>query len=227
MVTEFISSLQCRERYAMAKRKRKELTLQEKVEVIDFKNKNPATALRQIANKFQCGKTQIQSILRDQQNLLDKSTASGNATSKRTRTCRFQDIDLAMLEWFRKARSKNIPVSGPILQQKACAVAAQMGMGQEFKASNGWLEKFKIRYNIKGMTVGGESGEVREETLQSWKERLPVILAGYSPQDILNMDETAKFYLALPNKSLSEAAKQCRGGKPGAPNKDIVQNHLT
>ena len=94
-----------------------------------------------------------------------------------------------MLEWFRKARSKNIPVSGPILQQKGCAVAAQMGMGQEFKASNGWLEKFKIRYNIKGMTVSGESGEVREETVQSWKERLPVILAGYSPQDILNMDE--------------------------------------
>lgn len=39
MVTEFISSLQCRERYAMAKRKRKELTLQEKVEVTDLKTK--------------------------------------------------------------------------------------------------------------------------------------------------------------------------------------------
>ena len=110
----------------MAKRKQKELTLQDKVEVIDFKNKNPATALRQIANKFQCGKTQIQSILRDTQNLLDKSTASGNAVSKRARTCRFQDVDLATLEWFSKAGSKNIPVSGPILQQKACAVAAQM-----------------------------------------------------------------------------------------------------
>ena len=64
------------------------------------------------------------------------------------------------------------------------------------------------------MTVSGESGEVREETVQSWKERLPVILAGYSPQDILNMAETGKFYRALPNKSLSEAAKQCRGNNP-------------
>lgn len=27
------------------------------------------------------------------------------------------------------------------------------------------------------------------------------------------MDETGKFYRALPSKSLSEAAKQCRGGK--------------
>ena len=61
--------------------------------------------------------------------------------------------------------------------------------------------------------MSGESGEVREETVESWKERLPQILAGYSPEDILNMDETGKFYHALPNKSLSKAAKQCRGGK--------------
>ena len=94
---------------------------------------------------------QIQSILRDEQNVLDKFTASGNAASKRARTCRFQDIDLAMVEWFRKAGCKNIPVSGPILQQKACALAAQFAMEQEFKASDGWLEKFKIRYNIRGM----------------------------------------------------------------------------
>ena len=189
--------------------------MQEKVEVIDCKIKNPATALRQIADKFQCGRMQIQSIVYDQQNLLDKFTASGNTASKRVRTCRFQNIDLAMLEWFRKARShcKNIPVSGPTLQQKACAVAAQMGTEQEFKASNGWPEKIKIRYNIKGITVSGESEEVREETVQSRKERLPVIFTGYSPQDILNMDEIGKFYRALPNKSLSEAAKQCRGGK--------------
>lgn len=108
------------------------------------------------------------------------------------------------------ARSKNIPVSGPMLKEKAIAVATQMGLEQEFKASNGWLEKFKTRYK---MTASGQSGEVREETVGSWKERLPQILAGYSPIDILNMGETGKFYRALPNKSLSEAAKKCSGGK--------------
>ena len=40
--------------------------------------------------------------------------------------CRFQNIDSAMLEWFRMARSKNIPVSGSMLQAKAVAVAEQM-----------------------------------------------------------------------------------------------------
>ena len=196
----------------MAKRKRKELTLQEKVDVIAYKDKNPAIGIREIAEKFQCGKTQIQSTLRDKRKLLDKFATNGNAASKRARMCRFQNIDSAMLEWFRMARSKNIPVSGPMLQAKAVAVAEQMQL-ENFKASNGWLEKFQTRYKIKGMTVSGESGEVREETFESWKERLPQILAGYSPEDILNLDETGKFYRAIPNKSLSEAAKQCRGGK--------------
>jgi len=45
-----------------------------------------------------------------------------------------------------------------------------MGMEQEFKVSNECLEKFKIQYNIKGMAVCGESGEVCEETVQSWKD---------------------------------------------------------
>lgn len=74
--------------------------------------------------------------------------------------------DSAMLEWFRMARSRNIPVSGPMLQTKAVAVAEQMQL-ENFKASNGWLKKFKTRYKIKGMTVSGESGEVREETVES------------------------------------------------------------
>jgi len=39
------------------------------------------------------------------------------------------------------------------------AVATQMGIEKEFKASNGWLEKLKIQYNIEGMTVCGESGD--------------------------------------------------------------------
>ena len=58
------------------------------------------------------------------------------------------------------------------------------------------------------MPVCGESREVREETVESWKEGLPVILADYSPQDIFNIDETGKFFRALPTKTLSERRKK-------------------
>lgn len=69
----------------MAKTKRKELTLQEKVDVIAYKDKNPAIEIREKAEKFQCGKTQIQSTLRDKRKLLDKFATNGNAASKRAR----------------------------------------------------------------------------------------------------------------------------------------------
>ena len=44
-------------------------------------------------------------------------------------------------------------------------------------------------------------------------ERNPVILQGWHPRDIWNMDETDQFFRALPNKSLTEASQSCTGGK--------------
>ena len=134
--------------------------------------------------------------------------------TKRALEVKSRDIDSAVVEWYRKARSRNIPVTEPMLQEKACQIADRMALTKnEFRASNGWLEKFKIRVNIKGMPVCGESREVRKETIESWKEGLSVILADYSPQDIFNIEETSKFFRALPTKTLSTAGKRCTGGK--------------
>lgn len=52
-----------------------------------------------------------------------------------------------MWEWFVSVRSKNISLSGPIIQAEALEVAQKLGLN-EFKASNGWLESFKNRHNI-------------------------------------------------------------------------------
>ena len=61
-----------------------------------------------------------------------------------------------------------------------------------------------------------ESGEVYEETFQSWNERLPVIFASYSPQDILNMNETGKFCRALPNPFLKQQSSAVVANNPGS-----------
>lgn len=79
--------------------------------------------------------------------------------------------------------------------------------------SNGWLNRFKKRFNIRSKVISGEAGGVREEIVTSWQERLPNILSGYSPENIFNKDETGQFFRALPNRSLAEVSKQCTGGK--------------
>ena len=52
-----------------------------------------------------------------------------------------------------------------MLQEKTCQVADGMAL----------MNEFKICYN-KSMTFCGESEEVKEETIKSWKEHLPVTL---------------------------------------------------
>ena len=68
----------------------------------------------------------------------------------------------------------------------------------EFKASSGWLTRFKERNNLSQHKLCGESADVPEATVYSWKERLGSIISGYAMQDIWNMDETSCFCRALP-----------------------------
>ena len=50
--------------------------------------------------------------------------------------------------------------------KKAKEIAEAMGV-PNFKASNGWFEKWKTRHNIKKVTVSGESGDVSGATVES------------------------------------------------------------
>ena len=87
----------------------------------------------------------------------------------------------ALYEWYLLAVSKNIYPDGTQLILKAKEIANRMDV-HEFKGSNGWLEKWKLRYNIRQMTICGESGDVSGDTVTSWKERLPEILSATQKQ---------------------------------------------
>ena len=75
------------------------------------------------------------------------------------------------------------------------------------------MESFKRRHNLKQLTISGEAADVPEKTVEVWIGRLKILLKGYKVEDIWNMDETGCFYRALPEKTLAERKKECRGGK--------------
>ena len=86
------------------------------------------------------------------------------------------EIDSALLEWFRKVKSKNIPISGPILQEKALHSTKALDVApSEFKAPNRWLNQFKNRNSIEARF---------KTTVGSWKEILSDILQGWEPEKI-------------------------------------------
>jgi hypothetical protein len=75
-------------------------------------------------------------------------------------------------EWFVTQRSKNIPVSGPLLQERARQSRQELGgaTADHFKASNGWLEKFRIRHGIQHRVISGESAAVDPVTVNEWND---------------------------------------------------------
>ena len=77
----------------------------------------------------------------------------------------------------------------------------------------GYINRRFIIILIKQVVISGESSDVRGDTVQSWKERLPELLRGFSREDIWNLDETGCFWKALPDRGFGEKGKQCKGGK--------------
>ena len=63
------------------------------------------------------------------------------------------------------------------------------------------------------MAIAGEDGDVKDETIESWNERVREITRGWKPEDVWNMDEAGSFWRELPETSLNEKGRCCNGGK--------------
>ena len=97
---------------------------------------------------------------------------------KRNRTSEYADLNDALFQWYQMCVKRTLYLDGSLLAEKAMTIAERLGH-TGFKVSNGWLHRWKVRNNIKQRTVSGESGDVRSDIDEAWKERLPEILQGY------------------------------------------------
>ena len=198
----------------MASRKRKHLTLEDKVKVI--KKHEEGKTVHNLKEEYTCGQTQIYSILKQKDIII--STYESNASSSshsyghKARNSSFSKVNDSLYEWYLLACSKNIFPDRPTLKEKAKEIAEKSEL-EGFKASNGWFDKWKQRHSIKRVSICGESGDVSGATVDSWKERLPEILQGFAMEDIYNLDETGRFWRSLPEKGFGQKGKECKGGK--------------
>ena len=131
-----------------------------------------------IAAELDMGKTQIASIVKSCEDVLQKwedhedsaaSMASGWKILKASR-CQDHDLNAKVNEWFCVARSKNIPVSGKMLQEKAVLFTMEFNY-DDFVASNGWLYTFQQRHMIKCNILSGEAADISDSVVQDLTEK--------------------------------------------------------
>ncbi|XP_064465861.1 tigger transposable element-derived protein 4-like [Ornithodoros turicata] len=144
---------------------------------------------------------------------ISRSFASTSVNRCRVRGSAFPDVEAAVVQWLKQARARNLPVSSPLLIEKAQCFALQLNH-DDFVCSSGWLARFKARHSIKARVVSGEAAATDIDGAHDWKNgKLQEILGGYAPEDIFNMDESALFYRLLPHRTLAFRGEVCTGGK--------------
>ena len=111
------------------------------------------------------------------------------------------------------ARERDVPIGGYIIREKALDFAKELNI-TDFKASDGWLDRWKNRHNVVFRAISGEERSCTEEMTASWAQtHLPTILSRYDLRDIYNADEFGLFYQQLPTKSFHLKGERCAGGK--------------
>lgn len=103
-------------------------------------------------------------------------------------------------------------VSGRMIQEKALMYAKELGYSS-FSGSNGWLDRWQKRHNVRIAVLSGESADVDPAVVDDWSKRLRSICTGYRLEDTFNADETGLFYRALPSRSMVVKGDEAKGGK--------------
>lgn len=182
-------------------RQRINLTMEDKLKVIEHHEQH-GTSTRKLAVIFGCGRTQVQQILMKREEIRRFCETSQESILKKRRQAyktKYDIISQAVYIWFLKMRLKNLPLNGPILQEKAKQVAheiaersndnEQSAALRAFTASNGWLHNFKERYGLSTISFAGEPKQWSSTASGCLKE----MLEDYDTNNIFNLNEAGKF----------------------------------
>ncbi len=92
------------------KRKRHDLTLKEKFDVIQQVKQH--VPYGKIANAFNCSSSQICRIAQNRAEIETSFEENLNSNAKRMKAARNRDINEAVWRWYQTIAAKNIPVTG-------------------------------------------------------------------------------------------------------------------
>lgn len=133
----------------METRKRRVLSINEKIELIRLTEVASKKDKKAIAAKFKIPVHSLNTIYASREKFFEKYTKGnfGNMNLKRLRPSNYPDIEKSLFEWYMK-NHVNGHISGLALREKALQLAKTFGH-ENFSASYGWIERFKCRHNLK------------------------------------------------------------------------------
>ena len=191
--------------------------LDEKVKILDEAKKRKLSC-RVITKEFKIGKTQAANVLKNERTLREEFAnfqGKGFKNINRRSHQKFKAINDILYSWFKKCEASGIYLNKPLLKEEAMNIKQSLNRPEldGFKASEGWLDKWKLSHGLKAKQISAESPDVSKTTIESWMQRKKELYKGYNHKDILIMDENGCLFKALPTKALAQKGKKSKGGK--------------
>ena len=115
----------------------------------------------------------------------------------RHKAVKFPLLENAMNLWVENVTAGGVVLTDLLIKEKARIFAEAFNIQDELTFSNGWLQKFKKRNNIRKYRMHEESGSAPLATLPEERKKLQQILGRYTLDRIYNIDETVNFLLSV------------------------------
>ncbi|XP_054610573.1 tigger transposable element-derived protein 1-like [Dunckerocampus dactyliophorus] len=205
------------------KRRRKMLTIQEKVKLLDMIK--DGKKIVEAARHYGLNESTVRSICKDEKKIRVTATVSLNKEAKRVMTNRNKFImktESALAVWINDSRKQNIPLNSLVIREKArqfyqhfTSDEPQPGPSSTtFTASKGWFDKFQKRYQMKSVVLHREAAFADQFAAEEYVNYtfLNILEEGnYHPEQVFNMDETGLFWKRMPSRTFifKDEAKDC------------------
>lgn len=209
----------------MSSKKRKHQTLTLKIKMEILRKVDSGLKVTDIAKSYKVPRPTIYSIIKNRGKIetFVKTADSVTGSRQTTRCGEYKQMEEALYLWFIQERRRNTPITADIFKQKALYFYENIYKKTDFRASDGWLTKFKTRYGIRLLTVTGEQVSSDHAAVSPFIERFrqTIVELGLCDEQVYNADESGLFYKLLPKKSYVHQAEA------SAPGRKLLKNRIT
>ncbi|GBN10847.1 Tigger transposable element-derived protein 4 [Araneus ventricosus] len=183
--------------------KRKAFSIEDKVKFIrKLQNGESRSA---ICKEFSLSKSTVATVWKNRDSIIPAYEKNINGC-KRLRKAEKENVEESLFQWFTVQRSRNLPITGALLQAKANEFA-ELFQEKSFAPMDGWIR-------LRSGKVVGEVSSVCSSDINHWMENVwPDIIRNHDEKDIFNANETGLFYKLTPNQTLKFKGEKCVGGQ--------------
>ncbi|KAJ9052507.1 hypothetical protein DSO57_1039703 [Entomophthora muscae] len=206
--------------------KRHVLTLEERVAVLKYLDSHPNASMDEVCLRFSSNPRTLRRIQDKRETLLN--LPAGDKRLSRTRFTKGNclPVEFCVLRWMDLAHFNKLNVTNHTLQNRAkyffSLVKNYLPQVPFLAASNGWINRFKVRNSIDLKDLNRESSSYFSQELAPKRVAIQNTLSKYSLEDVFVLSTTVLFYSFLP--TLSNPVP--RGSNPQLPPSERISLFL-